>query len=541
MGSLHIASRLAMVIIFHAAGAGLAAPSVLVTRLSRLSVDWLPMDNQTLYVLEDGEYRNLELNTSLISQKVVYITISPCSRSIHWALYNGPPGRNDAQLNLVREYGGSEMQTVAVMVYKRDRYVLQLSASKSGAVAVSVRGEAPRLVRSRLRVRSRRRLAANWDASPIDPQETTYCVVASHRKNYTSLCAAQYDAKISRSDNKSVRSNERSNEDVDNQIDSYDIFDGRKNNYRRKKFGRSTRVSDADPVVACVGDRTHHLIENLDTSRTYFISVFGIARDRRAGNFLTSGTVRPRTSTARRLRENTAFKADIKGKNVFYFKSLFSNGIWLAVSTCGGSVDVEVSAKGKRLYIIKDIEPHSKFFVPAPIPTTSMQETSDESSVQFDSSSEESKIRYVIRVIPNKYYIDGTVTVELTASTSRWGMSTPELMEDGATVRELRPRRSCKSVDVAFLPATHNATDVIRYCILAREMSDNDGIICALSKRSSTKAQCISHMQRPPTRVIIQKVAGLKAGRKYAVQVTASNKGSLVPYNILYVDTNTTC
>lgn len=28
--------------------------------------------------------------------------------------------------------------------------------------------------------------------------------------------------------------------------------------------GRSTKATDVDPVIACVGDRTHHVIENLD-------------------------------------------------------------------------------------------------------------------------------------------------------------------------------------------------------------------------------------------------------------------------------------
>lgn len=36
-------------------------------------------------------------------------------------------------------------------------------------------------------------------------------------------------------------------------------------------LGRSTKVTDKDPVVACVGDRTHHLMENLDPSR---VSIF---------------------------------------------------------------------------------------------------------------------------------------------------------------------------------------------------------------------------------------------------------------------------
>lgn len=58
-------------------------------------------------------------------------------------------------------------------------------------------------------------------------------------------------------------------------------------------------------------------------------------------------------------------------------------------------------------------EPHLKFFVPAPMTSSSMQETSDEGSVQFDSSSEESKIRYVIRVLPNKRFGDSAVTVEV--------------------------------------------------------------------------------------------------------------------------------
>lgn len=45
---------------------------------------------------------------------------------------------------------------------------------------------------------------------------------------------------------------------------------------------------------------------------------------------------------------------------------------------------------------------------------SSIQETSDEGSVQFDSSSEEAKIRYVMRVFPNKWYRDEAVTIEVT-------------------------------------------------------------------------------------------------------------------------------
>ncbi|CAH0725546.1 unnamed protein product, partial [Brenthis ino] len=552
------ATRLVLLIVLNAAGAGFAAPSVLVTRpVSRLSVEWLPMDNQTLYKLEEGESRTLELNTTLISQSVVYITVSPCSRHLHWAFYRGPAGSGDTQLQLVQEHGGGEMHTITFLISKQDRYVLQLSSSKDGAAAVSVRGEASRLVRMRLRVRSKKRLSANWDPSPIDPQATTYCVVASYRKNYTSLCAAQYDIRLRRSEKRFNSYEDQSNEtdrikendtriaeanELDN--DSFNIFEENfKSIYRRKKFGRSTKVSNEDPVIACVGDRTHHLIENLDPTTTYFVSVFGVARDRRSGSLLATGSVRPRTSTAKRLRENIPYKAEIKGKSVYYLKTSGNSGsgLWVVVSTCGGSVDIEVSVRGKKLYISKNIEPHLKFFVPAPITSSSMQETSDEGSVQFDSSSEESKIRYVIRVLPNKRDADGAVTVELAASTSRWGLNTPELVEDGATVRELRPKRSCKSVDIAFLPATHNVTDIIRYCILTREIVNTDSVICTLSKKSPNKTQCISHMQRPPTRVIVQKVMGLKAGRKYAIQVTASSKGSSVPYNVLYVDTNVSC
>lgn len=31
------------------------------------------------------------------------------------------------------------------------------------------------------------------------------------------------------------------------------------------------------------------------------------------------------------------------------------SGLWLAVTTCGGSVDIEVSAKNKKIYTLKDI------------------------------------------------------------------------------------------------------------------------------------------------------------------------------------------
>ncbi|VVC95655.1 unnamed protein product [Leptidea sinapis] len=276
---------------------------------------------------------------------------------------------------------------------------------------------------------------------------------------------------------------------------------------------------------------------------TYFVSVFGVAKDRRAGSLLATGSVKPKTSTAKRLKENIPVRNDIKTKSVYYFKaSQEKGGLWMAISTCGGSVDVEVLVKGKRLYMIKDIDPHAKFFVAAPIPNSSTQEISDESSVQFDSSSEESKVRYVVRVVPIRWYRDSGVNVEVTASTSRWGLTSPELLEDGSTVRELRPRRSCKSVDVAFLPAYHNSTNVIRYCIVARETSSDDGYSCSgTSKGSATKVQCKNHVQHQPTRVIVQKLAGLRAGRKYAIQVTAANKGSPVPYKILYVDTNVSC
>lgn len=39
---------------------------------------------------------------------------------------------------------------------------------------------------------------------------------------------------------------------------------------------------------------------------------------------------------------------------------------------------------------------------------------------------------------------------------------------------------------------------VFRYCIFSREITDSDVTICALTKKSVTKTQCISHMQRPP-------------------------------------------
>ncbi|CAK1555579.1 unnamed protein product [Leptosia nina] len=550
--------RVVTLIVLQAAGAGFAAPSVLVTRPISRAVEWLPMDNQTVYRLDEGETRNLELNTTFLTQSTVYITVSLCSRNIHWALYRGRARSSDDQLDLLQDSsGGEQMSTMSAVIANEERYVLQLFSSKGGAVAVSVRGEAPRLVRMRLRTRSRRRLSANWDPSPIDPQMTSYCVVASHRKNYTSLCAAQFDTsicanrpRVEEMSNETSRQRRRYNStreignSIEMDIDRFNIFEGNfKSVFRRKKFGRSTRISNEDPVIACVGDRTHHLIENLDPSMTYFVSVFGIGRDRRVGSLLTTGSVRPRTSTAKRLRENVPLKSEIRSKSVYYFKAGigFGGGLWLAVTTCGGSVDVEVIVKGKRLYLVKDIEPHSKFFVPAPIPSSSIQETSDEGSVQFDSSSEETKVRYVVRVTPNRWYRDGSVTVELTASTTRWGLSTPEILADGATVRELRPRRSCKSVDVAFLPAHHNATDVIRYCTMVRETSQNEGFICPLSKKSTSKLQCVSHMQRTPTRVIVQKVGGLKAGRKYAIQVTAANKDTSVPYKVLYADTNASC
>ncbi|KAJ2940449.1 hypothetical protein O0L34_g132 [Tuta absoluta] len=540
-------TRLAAILVLHAAGAGLASPTVLVSRPGSRVVEWLPVDNQTLYSLGEGEKRSLELNTSALLQKLVFITISPCSRDLHWTMYYGSNGH----FSLMKEQTGTDMSVFSVVVSAQTRYILQLSSSRGGAAVVSVRGEATKPVRMRLRMRSRRRLTANWESSPIDPQATTYCVVASHRKNYTSLCAAQFDSKSNRNDKPNRYSVDRSDSrdnntslesiEVDNKIDSdFNIYEGNFRSYRRRKFGRSTKATNEDPVIACVGDRTHHVIENLDSSTTYFVSIFGVGKDRRAGSLLATGSVKPKSSIARRLKENVALRSDVRGKTVYYFKAPLGSGggIWMTVSTCGGAVDVEVLVRGKRLHFAKNIEPHSKFFIPAPILTSSIQETSDEGSVQFDSSSEEMKMRYVIRVTPCKVDREA-IGVEMTVSTTRWGVNTPELLEDGSAVRELRPRRSCKSVDVAFLPALHNATDVIRYCITARENTYSESYVC--SPKKPMRTQCIDHLQRPPSRVIVQKISGLKSGRKYAIQVTASNKGSSVPYQVLYADTNASC
>ncbi|XP_031764830.2 protein NDNF-like [Galleria mellonella] len=576
MGKLsNLTTRMAVLLLFHAAGAGLASPTVLVTRpVSKIPTERLPTDNQTIYRLEEGEIRNFELNTSTNAQTPVFITVSPCIKDFRWAIYHSMAHNIDGPLNLLKEYKDGESNTLAVFISKQERYFLQLSSSRGGTVAVSVRGEVPRTVRIRLRVRSRRRLTANWDPSPIDPQSTTYCVVASYVRNYTSLCAAQFDVKLNRLDNKSTRFNpeldrvnfdieglnpsDRKNHtnrfvltEVDNQIkveseiDShFGIYDRNfKSVYRRKKYGRSTKVTNEDPVIACVGDRTHHLIENLDPNRTYFVSVFGIAKDRRAGSLLASSSVRPRTSTAKRLRENVPYRSDIRTKTVFYFKTTIGTGggLWLTLSNCGGAIDVEVLVKGKRLYIAKNIESHLKIFVPVPISTSSMQETSDEGSVQFDSSSEEARMRYVIKVTPSRRDRDGSISLEIAASTTRWGVNIPELSEDGAIVRELRPKRSCRSVDIAFLPATHNATDVIRYCTIVREYINGEVYTCGMFKKSYVKPQCINHIQASSSKVIKQKINGLKSGRKYAVQVTAASRGSTVPYNVLYVNTNISC
>lgn len=50
-------SRLVALIVLHAAGAGLASPTVLVTRPIAFNMEWLPSDNQTLYSLKEGERR----------------------------------------------------------------------------------------------------------------------------------------------------------------------------------------------------------------------------------------------------------------------------------------------------------------------------------------------------------------------------------------------------------------------------------------------------------------------------------------------------
>ncbi|CAG9138609.1 unnamed protein product [Plutella xylostella] len=558
-------SRLALLLV-HAAGAGLASPAVLVTRPApRALVEWLPRDNQTVYRLDKGEVRRLELNTSSMTEAAVFITVSPCARDLRWAVYRGQAGCSDSRLGLVAEHEDAGVHTFSAVVGKQDRYVLQLSTMLGGAAAVSVRGETSRAARMRLRVRSRRRLAANWDPSPVDPQATSYCVVASRRRNYTSLCAAQFDLKINRLENKQNRftgqnrviqdhsgleaSTEFDNKiEVDRDVSLFDAYDSANFNsiYRRKKYSRSTKVTNIDPVIACVGDRTHHLIENLDPSITYHVSLFGLGQDRRAGSLLAAGSVRPRTSVAKRLRESVPYAAELKGRQVFYFKSTISagGGLWLAVSTCGGAVDADVFVRGTRIYSGKNIEPYKKIFIPAPMSSSSIQETSDE-GVQFDSSSsEETRMRYVIKLTPSRRDSwNGDLGIQLIASTSRWGINTPELAAgDGASVRELRPRRSCRSVDVAFLPASHHATDVIRYCISASEIINGEtDSKCHFSKKPTSKLQCINRSQKSSVKVIVRKVENLKPGRKYAIQVTAESKGSAVPYKTLYVDTNISC
>lgn len=136
---------------------------------------------------------------------------------------------------------------------------------------------------------------------------------------------------------------------------------------------------------------------------------------------------------------------------------------------------------------------------------------------------------------------DTILSSQVVASSKRWGVNIPELApHDGAIVRELRPRRSCHSIDIAFLPAAHETVNAIKYCITAKEITiqtSNDQSFCTRAKQT-LKAQCVSHIQRPSAKVIIHTINGLRADRKYAIQVVASIKGNGVPYNILFADTN---
>ncbi|GBP55656.1 hypothetical protein EVAR_97864_1 [Eumeta japonica] len=391
------------------------------------------------------------------------------------------------------------------------------------------------------------------------PQATIYCLVASHKKKYTSLCAAQSEAEKNKDNRKDDSSdildiNPQNGEkpDDDNVIPKarlFDLYEGKFiNHIRRKKFiqevvttlvttgslttpnsqpvlrvignltcrqqlnnisikaGRSTKATDEDPVVACVGGRSHHLIENLDLTKSYYVTLFGVGDDRRAGSLLAWAELRPRTSIAKRLKQNQHYIIDLKGRTIFYYKAASnSGGLWLAVSTCGGAADLEVSVRGKRLRVQKNIEPYAKIFVPAPSVSSSIQETSDEDSVQVDSGSEESRVRYVIKLYPSwRDESDSSIRLELLVSPSQWGANTPELApEDGASVREIRPYRSCKSLQIAFLPATHQTADTMRYCVIARESPSGDSSTTCSSGKRTSRTTCIT--QALPTKYICLK------------------------------------
>lgn len=63
--------------------------------------------------------------------------------------------------------------------------------------------------------------------------------------------------------------------------------------------------------------------------------------------------------------------------------------------------------------VLYSSDPHAKFFVPAPKLASSIQETSDEGSVQFDSSSEESRVRFVIKITPSRWDRSSAISVEV--------------------------------------------------------------------------------------------------------------------------------
>ncbi|GBP55654.1 hypothetical protein EVAR_97862_1 [Eumeta japonica] len=105
----------------------------------------------------------LELNTTHIAETPVYITVSPCSAGVDWAVYKGAAGCTDDKLRLLFEYNGEEAKTFSAVVSELDRYLLQLSSKKGGAAAISVRGEAIQQVRLRVRAKSKRKLTTNWE------------------------------------------------------------------------------------------------------------------------------------------------------------------------------------------------------------------------------------------------------------------------------------------------------------------------------------------------------------------------------------------
>ncbi|XP_039287878.1 protein NDNF isoform X2 [Nilaparvata lugens] len=495
------------------------------------SIPILHEDHQITSYLHHGESKRYFFLLQRPSTTLTII-ITPCNTPIKWALrhrYENETGiltgnNENAPIresgNLVGQ-GGLVPQMTSVSPAHNGLYMLQVTApphsSAHFTIFATLQQSAllPLNSHKQIKIRLQKRqvdkkLTVRWEQSPYDPYLMNYCVTVSTKRHYNSLCEA--------------------------------ISESEQNTYYSREPQYHSHHYTPHVRVACVKRKTSYTVSNMERGKMYYFNVFAINKKTNLTfPFGNASLLYDGRNKALGLRDNRPVTVSLRhldGKAIFRYKvgKTAKPGSTLEwhVLPCGGSVEAEIRFQKKIIVPRQRIDGYGRLKVDDP-------EVGQRYSMYVMSRDPEQLRR-----------VSGVEVLATMHATSL------PLLPEQSRIMEYVGLRECDSVTVGWLPVPE-PSDSAHYCVRATHLpplTPNHPVRANLHRRANqcgldlrlrsatdfAVTQCLDNSPNDPLSVITQKIAHLKPGHEYLIQVTVKKaQGKSLSYDLLKVQTKPRC